>query len=111
MVTRPDPRRGEVYLVALGETHGHEIRKTRLALIVSPDEMHRYSRLVIIAPMTSEGSPAPFRVDCRFKGRPGRVLLDQLRAVDRTRLIRPLGKLTPAVQRQVFSVLQEMFSP
>ncbi|MES2304098.1 MAG: type II toxin-antitoxin system PemK/MazF family toxin [Gemmatimonadota bacterium] len=111
MVNRPDPRRGEVYLVALGETHGHEIRKTRPALIVSPDEMHGQSRLVIIAPLTSGTRPAPFRVECRFQGKAGRVLLDHLRSVDRTRLIRPLGKLTPAVQRNVLEVLQEMFTP
>lgn len=111
MVARPAPRRGEVYLVSLGETHGHEIRKTRPALIVSPDELHGASRLVIIAPLTSGGSAAPFRVECRFQGRGGRVLLDHMRSVDRTRLIRPLGKLAPAAQRQVLEVLQEMFAP
>lgn len=111
MVARSIPRRGEVFLVEFDPTRGHEIRKTRPAMVISPDELNRASSLVLVAPLTSAGEPLRYRVDCRFNGQAGRVLLDQIRAVDRSRLVRPLGRLAPAVQRKVLQVLQEMFAP
>ncbi len=105
------PRRGDVYLVDLDPTKGSEIRKRRPCVIVSPDEMNRYLRTVIIAPMTTSGYPYPSRVRCRFDGKDGSVALDQLRAVDAQRLRRRAGQLSPATLRRVFAVLQEMFAP
>ena len=111
MVALPTPRRGDVFLVALDPSRGHEIQKPRPAVVISPDELHSLCRLVMIAPLTSGGSPFPYRVECRFKGKAGRILLDQLRSVDRTRLMRPLGRLEPQTHLRVLAVLQEMFAP
>lgn len=111
MVARPLPRRGEVFLVELDPTRGHEIRKTRPAVVISPDDLNRVSSLVLIAPMTSASTPKRYRVECRFRGTSGRVMLDQIRAVDVSRLVRPLGLLSPVVQGRVLAVLQEMFAP
>ena len=83
--------RFQVYLVNLDPTVGREIRKTRPCLIVSPDEMNHHIRTVIIAPMTTKGQPYPTRVACRFQGKNGQVVLDQIRTVDRARLIRRMG--------------------
>jgi len=81
------PRRGEVFLVALDPTLGREIRKTRPCVVLSPDELNGHLSTVIVAPMTTGGHRYPFRIPCRFKKRPGFVVLDQLRTVDSTRLI------------------------
>lgn len=105
------PRRGEVHLVSLDPTRGSEIKKTRPCLVVSPDELNRHLRTVIIAPMTSAGQPYPFRVSCTFEREQGYVVLDQLRTVDRERLVRRLGKLPTRTFEKVLSVLQEMFAP
>ncbi len=111
MVTAGGPvQRGEVYLVELEPARGGEIRHTRPCLVVSPDELNAHWQTVIVAPMTTGGHPYPFRVACRFAKRRGHVVLDQLRSVDRERLRKRLGRLTPAVVRQALIVLQEMFA-
>jgi mRNA interferase MazF len=100
-----------VYLVNLDPTLGGEIRKTRPCLIVSPDELNAHLATHIIAPMTTGGHAYPFRVPCRFQGRAGYVVLDQVRTVDRDRLVRRLGRLAPASVRRALLVLHEMFEP
>ena len=103
--------RFEVYLVNLDPTVGSEIRKTRPCVIISPDEMNRYIRTVIVAPMTTKGRPYPTRVECRFGGKDGQVVLDQIRTVDKVRLVKKLGKLSGAAQDKILSSLAEMFAP
>ena len=102
--------RGEVVLVNLDPTVGTEIRKTRPCLIVSPDELNNGLSTYIVAPMTTGEHEYPFRVGCRFRGTKGYVVLDQIRTVDRTRVVRSLGKLQPQTVRQVLTVLSEMFA-
>jgi mRNA interferase MazF len=104
------PRPDEVWLVSLDPTHGAEIQKTRPCLVVSPDEMNRYLQTVIVVPMTTTMRPYPTRVSVRFQGKSGQVALDQLRAVDRDRLVRKLGTTSPGVAQQASAVLLEMFS-
>jgi mRNA interferase MazF len=103
--------RFDVYLVRLDRTVGSEMRKTRPALVVSPNEANRYSQTLIIAPMTTKGRAYPTRVPCLFRGKQGLVVLDQIRAVDRTGLFRKLGRLDRKTTSQVLDVLQEMFAP
>ena len=103
-------KRFDVYLVNLDPTVGREIQKTRPCLIVSPDEMNQYIATVIIAPMTTQGRPYPTRVACRFQGKDGLVVLDQLRTVDKSRLVTRLGKISPAVQAATLSKLAELFA-
>jgi mRNA interferase MazF len=103
--------RGDVYLVNLDPTLGSEIKKTRPCLVVSPNEMNRYISTVIVAPMTTKGHSYPSRIACRFQGREGQVVLDQLRTVDRTRLARPLGRIGRRTMIHVLRVLQDMFAP
>ena len=103
-------QRDEVWLVALDPSRGHEIQKTRPCLIISPDEMNRHLRTIIIAPMTTAGRSYPTRVGVKFQGKAGQVALDQLRAVDRERLVRKLGRVAPATARTASQVLVEMFS-
>ena len=103
-------RRFDVCLVSLDPTVGSEIRKTRPCLILSPDEMNRHIATVIVAPMTTAGRPYPSRVSCRFQGREGQVVLDQIRTVDKARLVKRLGKISPAAQKAVLSVLAELFA-
>lgn len=102
--------RGEVFLVALNPTRGREIRKTRPCVVVSPDELNAHLRTFIVAPLTTGGYSYPFRVSCRFGGKSGHVVLDQIRTVDRERLVKRLGALSPAVLAQALSVLREMFA-
>jgi mRNA interferase MazF len=102
--------RGEVHVVGLDPTKGSEIRKTRPCLIVSPDELNRHLRTVIVAPMTTGGQAYPWRVPCRFQNRSGFVALDQLRTVDVERFTRRLGRLSPATVSQVQRILLEMFA-
>jgi mRNA interferase MazF len=111
VVTPGWPRRFDVYLVSLDPTVGSEIRKTRPCAVVSPDEMNRHIRTVIVAPMTTQARSYPTRVACRFKGKAGRVVLDQLRTVDSQRLIKKLGTLEAGIQSEVLRVLAEMFAP
>jgi mRNA interferase MazF len=104
-------RRFDVCLVALDPTVGREIRKIRPALVVSPDEMNAQLRTVIIAPMTTKGMTYPTRVPCRFQGKVGQVVLDQIRTVDVSRFIRRLGRIDAKTASHVLNVLQEMFAP
>jgi mRNA interferase MazF len=103
--------RFEVYLVNLDPTVGSEIRKSRPCLVVSPDEINHTIRTVIVAPMTTRGQSYPTRVVCRFKGRVGQVVLDQIRTVDRSRLISKLGRISGRTAMAVLDVLREMFEP
>ena len=103
-------KRLEVYLVTLDPTVGSEIRKTRPAVIVSPDEMNRHIGTVIVAPMSTKGRPYPSRVRCQFRGKEGQVVLDQLRAVDKSRLVRKLGRIDVRTGGAVLAVLCEMFA-
>ena len=103
-------KRFDVFLVNLDPTVGSEIQKTRPCLVVSPDEMNRHIATVIIAPMTTKGRPYPTRVRCRFEGKDGQVVLDQLRTVDKVRLVKRLGRLSPAAQHDTLAVLAEMFA-
>ncbi|MGE3804814.1 MAG: type II toxin-antitoxin system PemK/MazF family toxin [Gemmataceae bacterium] len=103
--------RFEVYLINLDPTVGSEIKKTRPCLVVSPDEMNHHIRTVIVAPLTTAGRPYPTRVACRFKGKDGQVVLDQIRTVDRSRLVKKLGKIDGPTAAAVLNVIQEMFAP
>ena len=103
--------RFDVYRVRLDPTLGSEIQKTRPCLIVSPDEMNRRLRTVIIAPMTTGGQSYPTRVACRFAGKSGQVALDQIRTVDKTRLVDRMGELDAPTGRRVLDVLARMFAP
>ena len=103
-------KRFEVYLVNLDPTVGAEIQKTRPCVVVSPDDMNRHIATVIIAPMTTQGKAYPTRVGCRFEGKSGLIVLDQLRTVDRTRLVKRLGTLSADEQSVVLRVLAEMFA-
>jgi mRNA interferase MazF len=103
--------RFEVYLVKPDPTVGSEIQKTRPCVIVSPDEMNRHLRTVIVAPMTTKGRAYPTRITCRFRGKPGQVVLDQLRTVDTTRFVRRLGLLDKPTQATLLQTLSEMFAP
>jgi mRNA interferase MazF len=103
--------RFEVYLINLDPTVGSEIKKTRPCLVVSPDEINHNIRTVIVAPLTTQGQSYPTRVPCRFKGKNGQVVLDQIRTVDQSRLIRKLGRIEGKTAAAVLDVLQEMFGP
>ena len=104
------PSRGDVYLVSLNPTEGREIRKTRPCVIVSPDELNTNLTTFVVAPMTTGGHRYPFRIACRFEKKDGFIVLDQIRTVDRRRLMKRLGRLTPTTLAKALGVLQEMFS-
>ena len=104
------PQRGDVYLVALNPTRGGEINKTQPCAIVSPNELNNALSTFLIAPMTTGGHEYPFRVSCQFQEKQGYVVLDQIRAVDRRRLIRRLGQLDRETMDKVLGILQEMFT-
>jgi mRNA interferase MazF len=104
-------RRGDVFLVSLNPARGGEIQKTRPCAVVSPDELNAYLRTFIMAPLTTGGHPYPFRIPCRFEGRAGYVVIDQMRTIDRERLVRRLGRLSPSTLGRVLAILQEMFTP
>ncbi|MFZ4397634.1 MAG: type II toxin-antitoxin system PemK/MazF family toxin [Kiritimatiellia bacterium] len=101
--------RFEVFLVTLDPTVGHEIKKTRPCAVISPNEMNHNIGTVIVAPMTTKGRRYPTRVDCTFQGVQGQIVLDQLRTVDKERLVKKLGQLSPASGDHVLDVLGEMF--
>jgi mRNA interferase MazF len=103
--------RFDVFLVRLDPTQGREIRKTRPCLIISPDEMNQHIDTVIIAPMTTKGRPYPTRVPLRFKGKSGQVVLDQIRTVDKSRLVKRVGKIDDMIRSQVLTLLAELFAP
>jgi mRNA interferase MazF len=104
-------RRFDVYLVGLDPTRGKEMKKTRPAVIVSPDEMNRHIATVIIAPLTTKGRDYPSRVNITFNKKKGQIVLDQLRAVDKRRLVKRLGKIGKKNAEKTLDVLKEMFAP
>lgn len=104
-------KRFDVYLVNLDPTVGSEIKNSRPCLIISPDELNRFIATVIVAPMTTKGRDYPTRVSCVFQGKQSQIVLDQIRTVDKLRLVKRLGKLGPKTQTAVFSTLAELFSP
>lgn len=101
--------RFSVHLVSLDPTQGSEIQKTRPCLIISPDEMNTHLQTVIVAPMTTGGKVYPTRISCLFDGKSGFIALDQIRTVDKTRLIKRLGEIEKSLQTTVLETLQEMF--
>jgi mRNA interferase MazF len=103
--------RGEIWLVNLDPTVGSEIQKTRPCVVISPPEMHDHLRTVLVAPMTTGSWPAPYRIPVTFAGKKGLILLDQVRAIDKTRLVKRFGSLKEKTLFDVLSALQEMFAP
>jgi len=104
-------KRFDIFLINLDPTIGSEIRKARPCLIISPDEMNNFIATVIIAPMTTKGRDYPTRVPCTFKRKSGQIVLDQIRTVDKIRLIKKLGTIDVDTQEKIFSTLAEMFAP
>lgn len=102
--------RGEVWLAALDPTIGSEIQKTRPCVVISPPEMHDWLRTVTVAPMTTGSQPAPFRIPIIFKRKSGLVLLDQIRTLDKVRLVARLGAAEAATLKRILETLQELFS-
>jgi mRNA interferase MazF len=103
--------RGEVWLAALDPTIGSEIRKTRPCLVISPPEMHDHLRTLIIAPMTTKGQEAPYRMQTSFRGKIGLVLLDQIRSLDKKRLVRRVGVIDEQTLLVTLKTLQRIFDP
>jgi mRNA interferase MazF len=103
-------KRFEVYLINLDPTVESEIQKTRPCLIISPDEMNHHIATAIVAPMTTKGRDYPTRVNCQFEGKTGQIVLDQIRTVDKVRLVKRLGIISADTQTEVLVVLSEMFS-
>ncbi|MCL5429302.1 MAG: type II toxin-antitoxin system PemK/MazF family toxin [Chloroflexi bacterium] len=104
-------KRSEVYLVRLDPTQGHEMKKTRPCLVISPDVMNRNFKTVIIAPLTTKSHSQVTRIPCKFEGRPGWVVLDQIRAVDKNRLVKFLRVMDETTNQKVLQALGEMFAP
>jgi len=104
-------KRFEVYLINLDPTIESEIKKTRPCVVVSPDEMNLYIKTVIIAPMTTKEKPYPTRVGCQLQGKEGQIVLDQIRTVDKLRLVKKIGQIDRKTETEVLAKLQEMFSP
>lgn len=102
--------RGEVYLVNLDPTVGSEVQKTRPCLVISPDEMNQYIRTIVIAPMTTKRRSYKSRIGVNFQDKDGEIMLDQIRTIDKKRLISKLGQLSIKELRVTLSVLQEMFT-
>ncbi|NJK57828.1 MAG: type II toxin-antitoxin system PemK/MazF family toxin [Pleurocapsa sp. SU_5_0] len=103
-------KRFDVFLVNLDPTLGSEIQKTRPCVVISPDEMNRNIATVIIAPMTTKGKAYPTRVVCQFQGKDGQIVLDQIRTIDKIRLVKKLGQISQDEQRVVLDTLAEMFA-
>ena len=103
--------RGEIWLAALDPTVGREIRKSRPCVVISPPEMHDHLRTVIVAPMTTGAHPAPFRIAVAFRGKSGLILLDQVRTLDKTRLVRKLGTVSASTLSATLKTLQTVFAP
>jgi mRNA interferase MazF len=104
-------KRFEVFVVALDPTVGREIRKSRPCVVISPNEMNAWISTVIVAPMTTKGRNYPSRVSCTFKGKQGQIVLDQIRTVDKSRLVKSLGRIDSRAATQILSILGEMFAP
>ena len=103
--------RFEVYLAGLDPTKGHEIRENRPCVVISPDEMNQHIGTVMVAPLTTRGGRYPTRIPVRFQQKSGRIVLDQIRTIDKTRLLRHLGKISDKAAGEVLGVLGEMFAP
>ena len=103
-------KRGDIWLVNLDPTIGSEIKKTRPCVIVSPQELNQHLRTVMMAPMTSKGFAAPFRVPVTHAGTKGLIVLDQMRAVDKQRLVKKLGQVSAKTMVRVLKTLQELFA-
>ena len=103
-------KRFDVCLVTLDPTVGHEIKKTRPCLVISPNEMNHYIGTVIVAPMTTKGKKYPTRIFCSFQGKKGQIVLDQIRTVDKKRFVKNLGSISKKAQEKTLNILQEMFS-
>ncbi len=103
--------RFDVCLVNLDPTIGHEIQKTRPCLIISPNEMNRHIRTVIIAPMTTTGREYPTRINTSFEDKKVQIVLDQIRTVDKKRLVKVLGRIDETAASRVLETLAEMFAP
>jgi len=103
-------KRFEVHLVNLDPIIGSEIQKTRPGLIISPDEMNNHIATVIVAPMTTKGRDYPTRIPCMLEGKEGQVVLDQIRTVDKVRLVKKLGRISASTQKEVLAVLMELFA-
>lgn len=103
-------QRFDVFLVNLDPTVGSEIQKTRPCVVISPDEMNRHIATVIVAPMTTKGQAYPTRVSCQFQDKEGQIVLDQIRTVDKTRLVKKLGQISLDEQKIVLDILAEMFA-
>jgi len=103
--------RGDVYLVDLNPTKGVEMRKTRPAVIISPDEMNKPLKTIIIAPLTSTIRDYPFRVDCTFQKKKGQIALDQIRSLDKKRLIKKMGSFSTSKINGILIKLSMIFSP
>jgi len=98
----------DIYLISLDPTVGHELKKSRPCIVISPDEMNQHISTVIIAPMTTKSHPFPTRVPIEFKGKEGWIVLDQICTVDKQRLVTKLGQLRPSLKKKVKAVIQEM---
>lgn len=105
-----DVRRFDILIISLDPSQGSEIRKTRPCVVISPDEMNKYIKTLIIAPMTSRIKNYPTRIFVNFNNKEGNIVLDQIRAIDKSRIIKKLGVLDTKTKHQVLSVLSEMFS-
>jgi mRNA interferase MazF len=103
--------RFDVWLINLDPTIGHEIKKTRPCAVISPDEMNGFLATVIVAPMTTVERDFPTRLSLKFKSKKGQIVLDQIRTIDRRRLVRRLGKLEPKTSQKILATLQEIFAP
>lgn len=103
-------KRFDVFLVNLDPRIGSEIQKTRPCVVISPDEMNRHIATVIVAPMTTKGRAYPTRIICQFQGKEGQIVLDQIRTVDKTRLVKRLGQISQTDQKIVLDTLAEIFS-
>ena len=101
-------RQYDVFIVDLDPTIGHELKKSRPCVLLSPDEMNLNIATVIIAPMTTKTHPYPTRVPLEFQGKSGRIVLDQIRTVDKSRLIKNIGELKPGTIKKVKAVIEEM---
>lgn len=111
MVNPPQVKTGEIWLASLDPTVGSEIQKTRPCVLVSPPEMHDFLRTVIVAPMTTGSRPAGFRIPVTFQGKSGLILLDQIRTLDKSRLVKRVGAVHPTTLEKILRTLQAVFEP
>jgi mRNA interferase MazF len=111
LAVTPSPVRGDIWLATLDPTVGSEIQKTRPCVIISPPEMHDHLRTVLAAPMTTGNRPAPYRVPLRFDDRSGLILLDQIRVLDKQRLVKRLGTVGAQTLNLTLDRLQAVFAP